>query len=106
MNILFVCEFNQVRSRTAEAIYQENNQVKVLSAGTHPRARVELSEALIEWADIIFAMEEEQEEYILEYFPHALGHRKLVNLDIYKPYGFMDEILVKEIREKVEPWLN
>ncbi|MEI9933682.1 MAG: hypothetical protein WDM71_02260 [Ferruginibacter sp.] len=49
---------NKWRSPTAERIYKNHHPtLYVKSAGTEPAARIKVNAKLIEWADIVFAME-------------------------------------------------
>lgn len=56
-NILFVCSQNKLRSPTAEQVFAAVRDIEVMSAGTNNDAENPLSTELVEWADIIFAME-------------------------------------------------
>jgi predicted protein tyrosine phosphatase len=106
MNLLFVCRHNQMRSRTAEAIYAGKSAHNVQSAGVASTAKVKLTAELIHWADMIFVMEEEQEEYIRENFPDAIGHREIIILDIGDHYYFMEPALTDILKERIDPHLE
>jgi predicted protein tyrosine phosphatase len=58
MNLLFVCSRNRRRSPTAEAIFSGMEGYEVLSAGTSPDSETIISADLVEWADLIFAMDD------------------------------------------------
>jgi len=62
MNILFVCSRNEWRSRTEETIYKDSQDYRAKSAGTNSSARIKVTSKLIDWADIIFAMEKEHKQ--------------------------------------------
>jgi protein-tyrosine phosphatase len=106
MNLLFVCRHNQMRSRTAEAVYAAGGLHNVQSAGIARSAKVKLTADLVQWADMIFVMEEEQEEYIRENFPDAIGHREIIILDIGDHYYFMEPALVDLLKERIDPHLE
>lgn len=106
MNLLFVCSRNQWRSPTAEAIYKGSQEVVARSAGTEPSARIRLTARMIQWADIIFAMEKRHKQRILQKFPLESEGKEIVVLDIPDEYGFMDEELVQNIRDAVTPYIE
>lgn len=56
--VLFVCTGNFDRSPTAENMYKGIAGLEVKSAGISVVAQEPLSKWLVEWADIIYAMEE------------------------------------------------
>ena len=55
---LFICGKNQLRSPTAEQIFAEYDQVETDSAGVSNDADIVVSAEQIEWADIIFVMDQ------------------------------------------------
>lgn len=103
MNLLFVCEKNSVRSRTAEALYDGHGSIEAKSSGILSNSAVAITAQLVQWADILFVMEYDMKECIRENHPNAIGHREIVNLEIYDFYYFMQPELVKLIRKKVDP---
>ena len=52
-----MCSRNRLRSPTAEAVFSQREGLDVLSAGTAVDAETPLSAELLDWADVIFAME-------------------------------------------------
>ena len=105
MNILFICSVNEVRSRTAELIYQKNKQHKVRSAGTETSARVPVTSELIQWADTIFVMEQDHKEFLREEFANQTHNKEIIILDIADLYFLMEPALVRLIKTKVDPYL-
>jgi predicted protein tyrosine phosphatase len=105
MNILFICSRNKWRSPTAEAIYKGRQDVSARSAGTEPSARIRLTAKLVQWADLIFAMEKEHKQRITERFPEEAREKKIIVLDIPDEYQFMDAELIDTIRASVDPIL-
>lgn len=103
MNLLFVCDKNVMRSRTAETIYNTDGIHNAKSAGIIIGAKVMLSSELIRWSDIVFVMEEEQKLYLTEEFPGSIGHREIVVLDIHDYYYFMEPELVELLKTRVSP---
>ena len=96
--LLFICTFNLQRSPTAEKIFKDKYDTK--SAGIADTAKVPLTSELLEWADIVFVMEEGHRKFISGKFPNL--KKKIINLDIHDRYYFMDEELVKVLKEKVK----
>ena len=105
MNMLFVCSRNNWRSPTAETIYKNSRDHKVKSAGTEPTAKVRVSSKDILWADIIFAMEKNHKQRMLEKFPDETKHKQIIILEIEDEYKYMNKELVEMIRASVDPYL-
>jgi predicted protein tyrosine phosphatase len=105
MNVLFVCSRGRFRSPTAEALFSGRAGIETLSAGTAPDAETPLSAELIDWADIIFAMEAVHRRRIEQYFGKSLSRKKIIVLGIPDEYPCMDPGLVELLRKKVVPYL-
>ncbi len=106
MNILFVCSRNKWRSRTAETIFKDNQDFNVKSAGTEPSARIKVTSNLIEWADIIFAMEKKHKQRLTEKFPTITREKNIIVLDIPDEYQYMDNELIEIIKTSVSSYLD
>ena len=104
MKILFICNANLQRSPTAEEIFKHEYDVK--SAGISELARKPLTAELLEWADIVFVMEDWQRSYISEKFPKLYLKKKIISLNIPDIYYFMDDGLVKLLKERVKKYLK
>jgi predicted protein tyrosine phosphatase len=102
IRILFICTYNKMRSKTAEALYSGDARFEVLSAGTSDSAVLQVSEALLEWSDNVVVMEEMHREWIRKTFPEPAGRRGIFCLNIPDEYWFMDPELVILIRERFE----
>jgi len=63
--VLFVCTGNVDHSPTAENMYKGVKGLEVRSAGTSIHAQNSLSKELVEWADIIYVMEEQHKTAII-----------------------------------------
>ena len=96
--LLFVCSGNKDRSPTAEAMFLVDCRYVAKSAGIDDDAPVKLSKELIEWADLVFAMQDEHRQEILRLMPRAKKTRVLNIPDIYH-YG--DPELVNLLRERL-----
>jgi predicted protein tyrosine phosphatase len=99
--LLFVCRFNQMRSRTAEQVFSAEKLYLVRSAGTDRKAVCRLTGEHILWADLIFVMEDEQEEAIKEKYQDQLRNKNIFLLDIPDNYYFMDPELVDLLKLRV-----
>jgi predicted protein tyrosine phosphatase len=106
MNILFVCSRNKWRSPTAEKIYNHSAGLNVKSAGTEPSARIKITGILIDWADIIFAMEKKHKQRLIENFPSQISSKRIIVLDIPDDYGYMDPELIDMLKISVSSYLN
>jgi len=106
MNLLFICSRNQWRSRTAETIFKNRSGFEVKSAGTSKTARIRISQKLIEWADLIFVMENKHKKRVSEYFPNLVNYKEIIVLDIPDDFKYMDEELIKNLEDSVSFYLN
>ena len=102
MNLLFVCSENRLRSPTGEAIFSNYEGVKAIGAGTNLDAETPVSGDLIEWADVIFAMEKSHRAKISKKFSPLLKNKRLVCLDIPDNYEYMQAELIKILEFKVK----
>jgi predicted protein tyrosine phosphatase len=101
MRLLFVCSRNRLRSPTAAAVFSAYPGVEAMSAGTSPDAENPISAELIEWADVVLAMEKMHRRKLNELFKAKLKAKKIVVLDIPDDYSFMDSELVRILKVKV-----
>lgn len=106
VHILFVCSRNKWRSRTAETIFKDSQDFDVKSAGTEPSARIKESSKLIEWADLIFAMEKKHKQRLIENFPLLTADKQIILLDIPDEYQYMDNELIDIIKTSVSSYLD
>jgi len=106
MNLLFVCSKNRLRSPTGEDIFSKYEGIDAIGAGTNQDADTVVSGDLIEWADIVFVMEESHRNKVSKKFKELLKGKKLVCLDIPDDYDRMDPILIKLLENKVAKHLR
>ena len=104
LRLLFICSRNQWRSPTAERVYGTRKGLDVRSAGVSRSARRRVTNADIEWADLIFVMEEEHKARLKQLFGGDLPEHVFV-LDIPDEYQFMEPGLVEMITSAVDPIL-
>lgn len=103
MKILFVCLANVDRSPTAEEMFKSRSDLEVMSAGISALGGRQLTEELVNWADKIFVMEQEQAEYIEVL---VLGSKtKTIALDIPDIYPRNHPKLKMLLEERVTPHL-
>ncbi|MEK7991401.1 MAG: low molecular weight protein tyrosine phosphatase family protein [Thiotrichaceae bacterium] len=99
--ILFVCSQNRLRSPTAETLFAEYPHLEVLSAGTNHDAETPLSGDLIDWADVIVAMEKNHKTKISKKFKARLANKRIVVLGIPDNYEYMQPKLVEILKAKL-----
>ena len=90
-----------LRSPTAEQIFSIRDDIEVSSAGTNHDAENPLDAEQVEWADIIVVMEKQHRNKVQQRFKLALKSKRIVVLDIADEYEFMDDALIKILKEKM-----
>ena len=98
MNILFVCNQNQHRSKTAEELFKTQYNTK--SAGLyneHP-----LTEAELSWADVVIVMEDHQRSEIAKRFPLLYLKRQIFSLNVPDRFSYNQQQLISLLKNKVE----
>ena len=78
--LLFICTANLQRSPTGAEIFKDKYETK--SAGVGELTKNPLTSELLEWADVVFVMEDWHREFIAEKFPKLYLKKKIINLDI------------------------
>lgn len=106
MNLLFICTINRMRSCTAETIYGTRPEYRVRSAGIAPNAPRQVTRELLQWADMVFVMENMHRAFIIEKFPEIDLAGKLIVLGIPDFYYYMEPELVDLLRNKIDPILD
>ena len=104
LHILFVCSQNKLRSPTAEAIFADVDGVMAMSAGTNHDAETPLSADLIDWADLIVAMEKTHRSKVQKRFAKEMRAKRMTVLGILDDYDFMDPGLIELIKGKFPRW--
>lgn len=92
--LLFVCSRNLLRSPTAEAICQSIHGIEATSAGTNNDAAQPLTGDLIEWADVILAIERAHQKRIQQKFGQLLKGKELAVLGVPDDYQYMQPELI------------
>lgn len=88
-NLLFVCEGNLERSPTFEIWFKKNRPLyDVRSAGTSVYSDRRLTKELLEWADVVYVMDLEQEMFIDRKFPEFVCKVTVIGCnDVYQREG-------------------
>ena len=100
--LLFICSQNRLRSPTAEQVFSLDDRLEVRSAGLDKDAVNTLSSDDLQWADIIFVMENTHLNKLSKKYSKYLRRKRVITLNIPDDYGFMDSELV-EILERLVP---
>ena len=95
-----------MRSPTAEAVFSGYEGIEALSAGTAPDAEMPVSAELIEWANIVFAMERVHRKRLRSAFGALLQNKRVVVLGIRDRYAYMEPELVALLKSKVASYLS
>jgi len=103
---LFVCEGNLHRSPTAERLYANTPGVKARSAGLSPLARVQLTDELLAWADVVFVMERRLRGMLRRRFATVMEGKELVCLEVPDDFQFQQPELVAILTERLTPHLG
>jgi predicted protein tyrosine phosphatase len=104
-NLLFVCSQNKLRSPTAEQIFSQYSGFEAMFAGTNNDADTPLDAELVDWADVIFAMEKMHLNKLRGRFRKHLDGKQVICLEIPDDYDFMDPALVRLLEAKVGRYL-
>ena len=97
---LFVCGRNRLRSPTAERLFAGRGGFETASAGLNPDADVQVSPELLEWADLVFVMENAQRAKLTKNFSAHLRGKKIVCLKIPDDYEYMNPELIELLEAK------
>jgi predicted protein tyrosine phosphatase len=104
--LLFVCSQNRLRSPTAEAICQGIGGIEAISAGTNNDAEQPLTGDLIDWADVVIAMERAHRNRINSKFRAQMKGKQLVVLGIPDEYEYMQPELVNLLKVRLRRWIG
>jgi len=104
--VLFICSRNRLRSPTAEQLYSETPNLEVASAGLNNEAEVTVTPELLDWADLIFVMEQNHRTKLSRTFRDSLRNKRVISLDIPDDYDFMEPALILLLKQKLTPFLG
>ncbi|MBA9066902.1 putative protein tyrosine phosphatase [Methylobacterium sp. RAS18] len=94
MRILFVCSRAGARSPTAEQVFSRWPGLEMASAGVSDDADEPVEADHLAWAEIIVVMERAHRRKLMRRFGPALGHARIVCLDVRDDYAVMEPALV------------
>jgi predicted protein tyrosine phosphatase len=101
MNVLFICNQNQHRSKTAEELFKSRFQTR--SAGLYNEHPIE--EKDLEWANMVIVMEDFQRTELAKRFPKAYLKKQIIVLDIPDMFQYnspeLKDILEKRMQERM-----
>lgn len=98
MKVLFICNQNQNRSKTAENLFKCRFQTK--SAGLYNENPV--TKKQIDWADAIIVMEDSQRSEIAKRFPVEYMKKRILSLDILDVYHLDQPELKSLLKSRIE----
>ena len=98
MKVLFICNQNENRSKTAEELFKDRFETK--SAGLYNGKPVTKNQ--IEWADVIFVMENTQRKEISKRFPDLYLKKRIISLDIPDIYSYGQDSLKSALKSKIK----
>jgi predicted protein tyrosine phosphatase len=97
MKVLFICNMNQNRSKTAEQLF--GNEFVTKSAGLFNENPV--SESQLKWADTVVVMEDFQREELVKRFPGLCLQERIIILGIPDIYHYNQPELVDLLKSKI-----
>ncbi len=97
MNILFICNQNKNRSKTAEELFKTTYNTK--SAGLYSDEPVHRNQ--LEWADLIVVMEDEQRIELVKRFPEEVMRKRVISLNIPDYFSYGSSGLIQQLRTKM-----
>jgi predicted protein tyrosine phosphatase len=101
MRVLFICNVNQNRSKTAEEIFKERFETR--SAGLYNNL---VTEQDLEWAEVVVVMSDEQRREIGKRFPKQYLKRRIVNFNIGDIYRYQQPELIRLLKERADALLQ
>lgn len=108
---LFICSANKQRSKTAEDYFSaEYPDLAFQSCGTNIKicereGTNPLSEEMLDWADVIFVMENKHAKLIRQYSANQYS-KKMVILSIEDKYNYYQKELLELLIRKTEKHLG
>jgi len=104
--VLFICEGNRHRSPTAEKLYSSTPGIKTRSAGLSDLARVQVTDELLAWADLLVVMDQRLRKMLRRQFATALLNKEMVCLEVPDDFQFGQPDLIAILTERLVPILG
>ena len=98
MKVLFICNQNENRSKTAEELFK--GKFKTKSAGLFNEKPVTSKE--INWADVIVVMEDFQRNEIAKRFPEYYIKKRILSLNLPDMYYYKQPELLSILKSKMD----
>lgn len=102
MRVLFICNQNLNRSKTAEDIFK--NRFSTKSAGLYNSTPVSSRE--LSWADVVVVMEDAHRSEIAKRFPDIYMRKRILSLGIPDVYSYGEPELIKALKANVQKLLE
>ncbi len=102
MRVLFICNQNQHRSKTAEGLFKDRFQTK--SAGLYNENPITKQD--LDWADTVVVMEDHQRTEISKRFPKQYLKKQILSLKIPDIYHFNQPELIELLNYKVNHFFS
>jgi predicted protein tyrosine phosphatase len=106
LHALFICGKARLRSPTAEQLFSTWPDVETASAGINHDADSPVTPELLDWADIIFVMEQPHRTKLAARFQPSLKNKRIIVLNIPDEYALMDPRLIGLLTERVSRHLQ
>ena len=97
MKVLFICNQNENRSKTAENLFKGKFETK--SAGLYNEKPVTGKQ--LSWADVVVVMEDAQRAELANRFPRQYMQKKIISLDIPDIYRYNQPELVNALKSRM-----
>jgi len=98
MNVLFICNQNKDRSKTAKELFKGRFQTQ--SAGLYSSRP--LTEKQLSWADVVVVMEDCQRAEIAKRFPKHYMQKRILSLNIPDVYHYNQPQLVGILNSRLK----
>ena len=97
MKVLFICNQNLNRSKTAEELFKDRFETK--SAGLYNEKPV--TEKQLSWADVVVVMEDIQREEVAMRFPKQYMQKRILSLNIPDVYHYNQPELINMLKSRI-----
>ena len=101
MKLLFICNQNKHRSRTAEDMFRKEFDTR--SAGLYNANPV--TEQQLSWADVVVVMDDDQRRELGKRFPSQYLKKRIVSLDVPDVYNYGDTELMQRLKTQLHKLL-
>jgi len=102
MKVLFICNQNRHRSKTAEVLFR--SRLETASAGLYNE--IPVTEEQLQWAEVVVVMEPSQREELGKRYPGSYLAKRILSLDIPDMYQYGQPELMRMLEEKMESVMN